>query len=186
MKMILTTLCILLTFTACAQESKSKNDVQVLTWGGKAAAGSYAPKGTLEVKNIASEIEGSTIKALKVIIDMKSLSQENERLTKHLKEKDFFHVKKYPEATFELTNPFIVGTDSIFSGMMTIKNKTQKELIPITVLIQDRMLSITFNHTMNRIDYGITYNSPSVFEKIKENAITDEITLKGTLSIQIE
>lgn len=186
MKTIITTLCILFTLTACAQESKSKNNVQTLTWGGKAAAGSYAPEGTLDVKSTTLEIEDSTIKALKVIIDMESLSQENARLTKHLRDKDFFLVKKYPEAIFELTKVFNANSDSLLIGMMTIKNKTQQESIPVQASLVNGRISLSINHTMNRLDYGITYNSPTVFEKIKENAIADEITLKGTLKIQLE
>lgn len=186
MKFIITSLCILFTLAACAQETKSKNNVQTLIWGGKAAAGGYAPEGTLEVKSTTSEIDGGTIRALKVIIDMKTLSQENKQLTKHLRDKDFFHIKKYPEAIFELTEMFNADSDSLLIGKMTIKNKTQQEKIPVRVSIVNGTMSLTINHTMNRLDYGITYNSPTVFEKIKENAIADEITLKGTLKIQLE
>ena len=186
MKTILISLAILLSLTACGQETKSSNNLQTLTWGGKAAVGSYAPEGTLEVKDINIRVENNKIQELIVTIDMRSLDQENERLTKHLRDKDFFHVKKYPEAKFELTEQFTISTDSLLKGVMTIKNKTQKENIPVTALLEDTILSLSINHTMNRLDYGITFNSPSVFEKIKENAIADEITLKGTLKIQLE
>ncbi len=186
MKTILIFLAILLSLTACGQETKSSNNLQTLSWGGKAAVGSYAPEGTLKVKDMSIRMEDNTIQELVVTINMKSLDQENKRLTKHLRDKDFFHVKKYPEATFELTEQFNIGTDSLLKGVMTIKNKTQKENISVTALLENAIVYLSINHTMNRLDYGITFNSPSVFEKIKENAIADEITLKGTLKIQLE
>lgn len=186
MKTIITTLCILFTITACAQKTEGTKNTQTINWGGKAAAGSYAPEGTLAIKKSLATIKDSTITFLEVTIDMTTLSQDNERLTKHLRDKDFFHVKRYPEATFKLTKEFILDTDTVLQGTMTIKNKSQEEKIPTTATLSNGTLTITINHTMNRLDYGITYNSPSVFEKIKENAIADEITLRGSIKIQID
>jgi len=183
MKTILTSLTFLLFFTSCAQEQSTNTGLQTITWGGKAAVGNYAPEGTLNIKNIQAKIDENTVQSLHITIDMKSLIQENQRLTKHLRNKDFFHVKKYPEATFELTEAFTIGTDKLLTGKMTIKSTSQREQIPVTISNKNDILTITFSHSMNRLDYGITFNSPSVFEKIKENAIADEITLKGTLNI---
>ncbi|WP_394748900.1 YceI family protein [Spongiimicrobium salis] len=155
-----------------------------LQWVGMAAIGNYAPEGTLEVKDIFWKRKDSSITSLKVIVDMKSLDQENKNLKNHLKNKDFFHVKKYPEAVFELTKPFSIKSDQRITGKMTIKDKTQIEEIPLKVQFKNNQILLSFEHRFNRIDYGITYNSPSVFEKLKENAIADEFILKGTLVLK--
>mgnify|MGYP000333146563 CR=1 FL=1 len=183
MKTVITTLLLLCTLISCGQEKSNNTTTQTLSWVGKAAVGGYAPEGTLEVKDINAVIEGDTLHELTVTIDMKSLDQENKQLKKHLRDKDFFHVKKYPEAIFKLTQPLQIGTATEIIGDMTIKQTTQEEIIPVTIFREGTTVLISFEHTMNRIDYGITYNSPSVFEKIKENAIADDIVLKGTLRI---
>ena len=184
MKTIITCLFILCTLTACGQKNQSNTNSQTISWGGKAAVGGYAPESTLQIKDIQATLDGNTLLNLKVTIDMKSLDQENKQLKKHLKEKDFFHVKKYPEAIYELSQPFVVGVDTHFIGNMTIKDKTQTEKIAAQASLENGVITLILNHRMNRIDYGITYNSPSVFEKIKENAIADEIQLKGTIVIK--
>lgn len=159
---------------------------QTITWQGKAAVGDYAPEGTLEIKKIELLMVNDTIKSMTITINMKSLSQENKQLTKHLKGKDFFDVKKYPEASFNLTNEFVIGKTEAMVGEMTIKNKSQTEEITIDINKDNTILKLSFNHKMNRLDYGITYNSPTVFEKLKDNAISDDIRLKGVLTISVK
>lgn len=184
MRIYITIALLLFTFSSCAQDKKATSDTQTLTWGGKASVGGYAPEGTLIVKDIQSTFNGNILEQLIVTIDMKSLHQENERLTKHLKDKDFFHVKKYPMATFTLTEAFSPDSSEYLIGIMTIKNKKQTEKIRVQASFQKNgTLSLSFDHTMNRLDYGITYNSLSIFKSLKENAIADSFTLKGNLFV---
>ncbi len=185
MKKAITILTVLITLTSCAQESNTNQKLQTLLWSGKAAVGTYAPEGTLAIKNIQSQVRENSIQSLVITVDMKSLYQENSQLTKHLRDKDFFHVKKYPEAIFELTEPFIIGTSTYLTGRMSIKDKKQTEKIAVVATLENKKIILRFDHTMNRLDYGITYNSPSVFEKLKENAIADKIVLRGTIRIEI-
>lgn len=153
-----------------------------LTWGGKAAVGGYAPEGTLQIQNATITYENNTITALKIIVDMTSLYQENKRLAEHLRDKDFFHVKKYKIATFVLSEPVDISSNTcILNGMMTIKETQNKEAVKATVTIQDGNITISFNHKMDRTTYGINYNSPSIFKSLKENVIADDFTLKGNL-----
>jgi len=153
-----------------------------LTWGGKAAVGGYAPEGTLQIQNATITYENNTITALKIIVDMTSLYQENKRLAGHLRDKDFFHVKKYKIATFALSEPVDISSNTcILNGMMTIKETQNKETVKATVTIQDGNITISFNHKMDRTTYGINYNSPSIFKSLKENVIADDFRLKGNL-----
>lgn len=182
MKTCITALLLLLTFTFCGQEKDATvQNPQVLTWGGKASVGGYAPEGTLAIKDMQIQVDETMIQTLEVIIDMKSLYQENERLTNHLKDKDFFDVNKFPTASFTLTETFTIGKSENLIGIMTIKGKTQQEQIPVQVTFENGQIKLRFTHNMNRLDYGIIYNSTSIFKSLKENAIADMFTLKGTL-----
>ena len=66
---------------------------------------------------------------------------------------------------------------------MSIKNKAVSEEIPAWINITDQLITITFDAQLDRTAYGITYNSPSFFTKLKDQAIADEFTLKGKLSL---
>lgn len=37
---------------------------------------------------------------------------------------------------------------------------------------------------MDRTQYGVNHNSPSIFKRLKEDAIADEFVLKGELIFQ--
>ena len=98
-----------------------------------------------------------------------------------MKNKDFFQVKKYKEAIFKLEKPVrIKNNKAIVKGLMTIKNKSFTEEVTLEI-VQRTNVKINFNTILDRTKYGVTYNSPNFFKKIKENAIADEFTLKSEL-----
>jgi polyisoprenoid-binding protein YceI len=153
-----------------------------LTWTGKAAFSSYSLTGTLKAKAGFIKIADNTITDLKIIINMKSLNHENKDLTKHLRGKDFFEVNTFPEAFFEIYEPIkIVDNKAILLGKMTINGITKEEII--SVLINKK--SMSFECELNRTDYGVKFNSPSFFKKMKENAIADNFLLNGELVFKL-
>ena len=80
MKKILFTLLVIASANVLAQES------QTLTWQGKAVVGGYAPIGTLEVMEASAEIQGDKLTYLSVVVDMRTLDQENSQLKNHLRD----------------------------------------------------------------------------------------------------
>ncbi len=185
MKKLFLLLTLAMGFTSLAQKTANINNEQTLNWIGRAAVGGYAPEGTLDIKSASVEYTSEEIKSLSIIVDMKSLEQENRQLRDHLKEEDFFYVEKYPEATFSLSEPVQVENGKAeLKGIMTIRGNTNSETIPATVQLADGQITITFDHKMDRTLYGVNHNSPSIFKRLKENAIADEFVLKGTLVFQ--
>ena len=169
----------ILTATLCL--SQSPTGTQLITWQGKAAVGGYAPEGTLEVLDASVEVTNDEIQALSIVVDMRTLEQENTQLRDHLKREDFFFVEQFPVATFVLSEIIPNGSEFILAGEMTIRGVTVKEEIPAKINILDRRVELVFEHIMDRIAYGIVYNSPSVFKRLKDNAIADEFKLSGSL-----
>lgn len=176
---ILTTLCILfLTFESYAQIKNLNIEKSLLNWTGKAAFSSYTLTGNIKVKQGQIEIKNDSISFLKIIIDMKSINHEYADLEKHLKSKDFFEVKKYTTAYFELTKPSIITNNkATLIGKMTIKNITLQETFSVT--FENNYSSIFINTELDRTKYGVKFNSPSFFKKVKENAIADKFKLEG-------
>ena len=149
-----------------------------LTWTGKAAFSAYTLGGTIQLKTAAITIENEIIQTGTIVFDMKTIDGEIKDLTKHLKSKDFFEVKKYKTATFELLEIATNNTgEQIAKGQLTIKDKTK----PIEFILQQafnqNQLTIKGKAIVNRTDFGITFNSPSFFEKLKDQAIADEFEL---------
>jgi len=179
LKNTLTVLCIAFTFFATAQTKNVNTKKSTLTWTGKAAFNAYKLTGQLNVKSGDITIENNTIKALKIVIDMKSLNHENKDLKTHLRGKDFFEVKKHTKATFTLTSPIDLSKSSaIAKGNLTIKGITKPYSFPLKITKSGNSYKVSGTLKIDRTDFKIYYNSPNYFEGLKQNAIADDFDLK--------
>lgn len=161
-----------------AQNLKLNPKASNINWTGKAAFNTYALTGSLKAELGNMHIANGIIETLNITINMKSLDHENKDLKKHLRSADFFEVNTFTSATFKLTQPAKIENDkAIVTGIMTIKNQSKEETIEVTL----NKKTLSFNHIMDRTAYGIKFNSPSFFKKIKENAIADNFKLNGLL-----
>lgn len=173
-------LSLLLLTSSTSQKVPSTLKSNQIYWTGKAAYNSYTLTGTIDIKRVSSKITTNSIEALTIEIDMTSLNHENPDLKRHLKSKDFFEVDTYNSSSFVLTKPAdIKDGQATLTGVLTIKNKKQEE--SFIVLIKDNQLQLDI--AVNRIDYGITFNSPTIFEKMKDQAIADEFQLSGIIDL---
>lgn len=184
MKTTLKIIILLTTYLVGAQNLKLEQTT--LNWTGKAAFSNYELTGSLKTKSGMLTIENDSITTLSVTIDMKSLNHENKDLKNHLRGKDFFEVKKYNEATFTLTNPIVINKNkATLIGYMTIKGITKQEIIEINISSKKDETTVSFNCVIDRTIYGVTFNSPSLIKKLKENAIADKFKLKGKLKFKL-
>jgi len=175
-------LFLITTFNNYAQETYLLNKTTLLEWQGKASFSSYSPIGSLAVNKATMNIKNDTLSQLVVSVDMTTLSQENKQLEGHLRGDDFFDVQVYSTASFTLITPLSLASKNVvLEGLMTIRGKTNKESINATVSRKEQGWVVSFDHTFDRTTYGINYNSPSIFKRLKENAIDDNFTLKGSL-----
>lgn len=170
-----------LTCNTFAQEYILNAKSSSISWTGKAAFNSYSLTGSIKAKEGKLKIENDTIKNLEVVINMKSIHHENKDLKKHLKNKDFFEVNKFEDATFILTKPSVIDDNEAYVvGNLKIKDKTHQKVVIVT-LVENDNITLSFNTKLDRTKYGVTFNSPNFFKKMKENAIADEFTLKSEL-----
>lgn len=169
-----------------AQNTVEITEAEPIIWQGKAALGGYSPEGTLELEKGILTLDNNTITSLVVAVDMTTLSQENKRLEGHLRNEDFFDVEVFTQAVFTLTKPVDLNAEETqLEGVMTIKNNSMNEVIPAKLSIVDNSIVISFDHQFDRTLYGITYNSPTYFEKLKDKAIADEFNLRAKLSFPL-
>lgn len=154
-------------------------------WTGKAAFNAYSQQGTLKAKSGKIQTKDDKVSYTKIVIDMTSLSSENKDLTKHLKNKDFFEVKKYKTATFLLTRQFTIKEGTVLAkGNLTIKNITKPYTMPLKITKTEKGYQVEGIATIDRTEFGVSFNSTSINDKIKENAIADDFSLKFKLNFE--
>ncbi|MBW1295433.1 YceI family protein [Aquimarina litoralis] len=165
-----------------AQDHTLRIKKSELSWTGKAAFNSYSLTGTITPKEGIATITNNILSSLQLVINMKSIDHENNDLKSHLKNEDFFEVKKFPTAIFNVKNPVsFKDATTILKGNLTIKGKTNTENIPVNIETTASGILITFKYSIDRTKYGVNHNSPSIFKRMKENAIADEFILEGKL-----
>ena len=99
---------------------------------------------------------------------------------------DFFNVKKYPTAKFEITKLTKKEGDpngnALVYGNLTLRDQTQSVGFTANIDVTDEAVNVgTAAFTINRTEWGIKYNSPTFFENLKEYAIDDKVGLKISL-----
>ena len=174
-------LLLLIPFGLSAQHLSVQSSTQI-NWKGKAAYSSYSPEGTLELLSGKLTLNNGVIDTLNIVIDMRSLEQENQQLRDHLRNKDFFDVKRFPVATFVLTEPVENLSGKVdLVGNLTIKGNTKPQRIKATIIQDQKGVSLQFEHQLDRTRYGVNFNSPSFFDNLKDQAIDDLFSMSGTI-----
>ena len=149
-----------------------------LNWTGHAEFGTYAPSGTLSVREGRIVIENGSLRRANLVIDMKSLTQSNADLTHHLKSSDFFDVERFPTAELNIDR---IANATIF-GTMTIKGKSAPFQVPVKVTEANNRFSITGKATLDRTQYGVVYNSSKFFSNLGDKAIRNTFEVEFALS----
>jgi len=101
----------------------------------------------------------------------------NESLTDHLKDSDFFEVKKYPKATLVITKIRYHDTTSFEARAdLTFKGITKPIKFQATLNYEAKTMTTKFK--IDRTRWGINYNS-----NVKDSAISDAIGFEVLLSL---
>jgi polyisoprenoid-binding protein YceI len=125
------------------------------------------------------ELDMNTI----TLTDKKDTSSDN-GVVSHLKDPDFFDVKKYPRGTFELTKAIKAPGDSssyYITGQLTLKAITQEIHFPATIVRNGEDIVATASLTIDRTKWGITYQSGSVLGLVKDELLEDWIPVSLAL-----
>lgn len=124
------------------------------------------------------ELDMNTI----TITDKKDTSSDN-GLVSHLKDPDFFDVKKYPRGTFQLTKAIKGSSDSSYdiTGQLTLRAITQEIHFPATIVKNGEDIVATASLSIDRTKWGITYKSGSVFALVKDELLEDMIPVSLAL-----
>jgi len=159
-----------------------------IEWKGEKPAGSH--NGVISISEGTFTANDSLVESGSFVIDMNSIEvqdlegDDKASLENHLKgtvegkEGDFFNVKEFPKATFEITGVDQVEGNTMLHGNLTMKGETKNVEFPVNIDVDGDELELTSeSFTIDRTQWGLNYGSKSVFDNLGDKFISDDITL---------
>jgi len=150
----------------------------VVTWKGSNSFGPhrgyvYISKGELMIEN--GQLMGGTVE-----VEMSTIEDESHRsdnnLIKHLKDADFFDVKKFPFSTIAITRVAEINVeDKEITGNLSIKGITQPVTFPVKMEMKDGIVKASGKLVIDRTLWDVRYKSGKFFDNLKDQAIADSI-----------
>jgi polyisoprenoid-binding protein YceI len=150
----------------------------VLTWKGSSVGGAhtgyvYISQGELMIEN--DQLVGGTLE-----VDMRSIEGDDHRsdnnLINHLKDPDFFDVKKFPFSTISITKVVTKNEEeNEITGNLTIKGITHLVSFTAKVAVKEEMVKANGKLVIDRTLWDIRYKSDKFFDNLKDQAIADSI-----------
>jgi polyisoprenoid-binding protein YceI len=168
-------------------------DASVITWQASKPTGTH--NGTLQLVSGEVYIKDDSLKAGSFVLDMTSVNvldlsgDEKGYLEAHLRGTaedgqgvdDFFNTKQYPTGTFEITSAMPsaeAGANYMVKGNLTLKGVTKEVSFPANVTVAGGEVTVTaVPFTINRTEWGITYQSKNIFKNLGDKFIDDNITI---------
>jgi len=162
-KNLLLTLLILATMTAVAQPrphvvDHAHSQINFVAEARFISAHGYFDKWEAEVQLDPAKIENSSFK---ITIEAASINTRVARRDDHLRSKDFFDVATYPQITLVSKKVTKTG-DRRYAvvGDLTLRGVTKQIEVEIThVFYENNRGRFRCSFTINRKDFGMTYNS---------------------------
>jgi polyisoprenoid-binding protein YceI len=150
----------------------------VVTWKGSSVQGAhtgyvYISKGELMIEN--GQLMGGTVE-----VNMSTIEGDDHRsdnnLINHLKDPDFFDVKKFPISTIAITKAELTnGEDTEITGNLTIKGITNSVTFPAKLEVNDGIVKANGKLVIDRTLWNIRYNSGKFFANLADETISDSI-----------
>jgi polyisoprenoid-binding protein YceI len=184
---LLTAICLSLFGFKSVVTKKVDTKNSIIKWIGYKVTGQH--EGTITLRNGELNFDDTTnLIGGKFVMDMTTINTTDleggskERLDNHLKNDDFFSVKKYNTADLVFKKVSKQKNDSkivvyLIDADLSIKGITN----PITFKINISDNSAYANLKIDRTKFEIKYGSSSFFDGLKDRAIYDEFDLNVNL-----
>lgn len=160
-----------------AETLKLDSDASKIEFVGKKADGKHNGGFKKFTAEAVADFEEPTNGSLQIDIDTASLWSDDDKLTNHLKNPDFFDVRKYPKITFTSTG--LVHDDeegkATIIGDMTLLGKTVQIKIPCTVKTNEKTVAVNADFVIDRTQWGMTYG---------EGKVNNDVDVKAHLVFQ--
>ena len=133
---------------------------------GKHAGGFKKVEGTASVDK-----ETPTASSLELTIDAKSLWSDDEKLTDHLKNADFFNVREFPTITFKSTKVVMDGEHAgEIIGTLTMLGTKVETTVPVKVEVTDTEIHLHAKFNIDRTKWGMKYGVGKIKNEVDLDA----------------
>ncbi|MBC7934188.1 MAG: YceI family protein [Rhizobacter sp.] len=152
----------------------------VVTWKGSMQIGTnnhtgyvYMSKGELMIEN--GQLMGGTVE-----VDMNTIEDDkhgrDNNLINHLKDPDFFDVKKFPLSTLTITGvESINDEDKKITGNLTIKGITHTVSFPAKMDVKEQMVKANGKLVIDRTKWDVRYKSGKFYDLLADQTMSDSI-----------
>jgi polyisoprenoid-binding protein YceI len=114
--------------------------------------------------------------SIKLEIETESIWSDDNKLTEHLKNPDFFNVRKFPKITFESTKiEHGAEGEAVITGKMTMLEKTVETKVPVKVSKSDDGLKMLATFKIDRTKWGMVYGEGKINKEVE---LTADLLLK--------
>ena len=125
-------------------------------------------------------IENGELMGGAVEVDMSTIEGDDHRsdnnLIKHLKDPDFFDVKKFPISTIAITRVASINLeDKEITGNLTIKGITHPVTFPARIEVNDGIVKASGKLVIDRTLWDVRYNSGKFYDNLADKTISDSI-----------
>lgn len=107
------------------------------------------------------QVNGADIVGVNFEVKMASLVSDDEKLTGHLKNEDFFDVEKFPTASFKSTTVAVGTAEADFThtvtGDLSMHGQTKRITIPAKLAVSETGVTANSEFVIDRQDFGIAY-----------------------------
>ncbi|HEV7280941.1 MAG TPA: YceI family protein [Pirellulaceae bacterium] len=118
-----------------------------------------------------TDAENPTKGTLKIVIDATSLWSDADNLTNHLKNPDFFDVRKHPKITFVATKMAQESeTKGSITGDLTMLGKTVTITVPAEAKTTADSTEVTTSFKLDRTKWGMNYGEGKVDKEVDVTA----------------
>jgi len=164
-----------------------------LEWKGGLKVVNNNHSGNLKLKsgniylNEGNKISGNIIINMMSMTNIDLPDSKKEYLIGHLRSQDFFHVERFPKASFKIDSSKILEKQSDgkynmeISGDLTIKSITKPIIFTALIDLKSDIKSATGTMKFNRIDFGVQYRSEIKLDDAKSFWNDLQTTKKTTM-----
>jgi polyisoprenoid-binding protein YceI len=121
---------------------------------------------------------GGKVTAAEVKIDMNSTWSDNDRLTGHLKNADFFDVPKFPTSTFTVTAIETANGTNTVTGNLDLHGVTKSISFPADVQATEDAVTVKAEFAINRREFNINY-AGRANDLVRDNVVL-KLDIKAT------
>lgn len=162
----------LCSLTQAAETLDMDTEASKIEFVGKKADGKHAGGFKKFTAVAIADFEEPSNGSLTIDIDTSSLWSDDEKLTSHLKNPDFFDIRKHPKITFKSTG-LIAGEEegkATIKGNLTMLGKTAEIEVPCTVAAADKTVQVDASFVIDRTRWGMTYGEGKVNNEVDVKA----------------